>query len=102
MTKSTKISYVLIALLLLIVCVMHLATPFITVLFSYFALRKLRFGRRGKTLAVAALEWVLRDPRITSALIGARTVEQLDNSLDALAGPGLGEAEIAEIEGILA
>jgi len=52
MTKSTKISYVLIALLLLIVCVMHLATPFITVLFSYFALRKLRFGRRGKTLAV--------------------------------------------------
>lgn len=38
---------------------------------------------RGQTLAQMAIAWVLRDPRVTSALIGARTVEQLDNSLDA-------------------
>lgn len=39
---------------------------------------------RGQSLAQMAIAWVLRDPRVTSALIGARTVEQLDNSLDAL------------------
>lgn len=54
--------------------------------------------RRGQSLAQMALTWVLRDPRITSALIGARTVEQLDNSLDSLAGPSLSEAELAEID----
>ena len=31
-----------------------------------------------------AIAWVLRDPRVTSALIGARTVEQLEDSLGAL------------------
>lgn len=40
--------------------------------------------RRGQTLAQMAIAWVLRDPRVTSALIGARNVEQLDNSLDAV------------------
>ena len=40
--------------------------------------------QRGQTLAQMAIAWVLRDPRITSALIGARTVEQLDDSLDAV------------------
>ena len=39
--------------------------------------------RRGQSLAQMAIAWVLRDKRVTSALIGARTVEQLDNSLDA-------------------
>jgi L-glyceraldehyde 3-phosphate reductase len=39
---------------------------------------------RGQTLAQMAIAWVLRDTRVTSALIGARNVEQLDNSLDAL------------------
>jgi L-glyceraldehyde 3-phosphate reductase len=38
---------------------------------------------RGQTLAQMAIAWALRDPRVTSALIGARTVAQLDNSLDA-------------------
>ncbi|HET9087955.1 MAG TPA: L-glyceraldehyde 3-phosphate reductase [Acidobacteriaceae bacterium] len=38
---------------------------------------------RGQTLAQMAIAWVLRDSRVTSALIGARNVEQLDNSLDA-------------------
>ena len=41
-------------------------------------------GERGQTLAQMALAWVLRDPRVTSALIGARTVEQLDDSLDSI------------------
>ena len=39
---------------------------------------------RGQSLAQMAIAWVLRDPRVTSALIGARTVAQLDESLDAV------------------
>jgi L-glyceraldehyde 3-phosphate reductase len=39
---------------------------------------------RGQTLAQMAIAWVLRDPRVTSALVGARTVEQLDDTLGAL------------------
>jgi L-glyceraldehyde 3-phosphate reductase len=54
--------------------------------------------KRGQSLAQLALVWVLRDPRVTSALIGARTVEQLDNSLDALANAALSDTELAEIE----
>ncbi len=57
--------------------------------------------KRGQSLTQLALAWVLRDDRVTSALIGARTVEQLDDSLDALkAGPLSGE-EIGEIEAVL-
>lgn len=55
--------------------------------------------RRGQTLAQMAIAWVLRDPRVTSALIGARTVEQLDNSLDALANTAFSPEELAEIDG---
>ena len=40
--------------------------------------------QRGQTLAQMAIAWVLRDKRVTSALIGARNVEQLDDSLDAV------------------
>jgi L-glyceraldehyde 3-phosphate reductase len=47
------------------------------------ALNEIAAGR-GQTLAQMAIAWVLRDRRVTSALVGARTVEQLDNSLDAL------------------
>jgi L-glyceraldehyde 3-phosphate reductase len=39
---------------------------------------------RGQSLAQMAIAWVLRDQRVTSALIGARNVQQLDNSLDAV------------------
>jgi L-glyceraldehyde 3-phosphate reductase len=53
---------------------------------------------RGQSLAQMALSWVLRDPRVTSALIGARTVEQLDDSLDALHVPALSSEEIDSIE----
>ena len=54
--------------------------------------------RRGQKLAQLALQWVLRDERVTSAVIGASSVEQLDTNLDALAGPALTDDEIAEIE----
>jgi len=54
--------------------------------------------RRGQTLAQMALTWVLRDKRVTSALIGARTVEQLDNCLDALNFPPLLGEELIEID----
>jgi len=55
-------------------------------------------ARRGQSLAQMAIAWVLRDPRVTSALIGARTVEQLDNSLDAVKNLEFTNAELAEID----
>src|SRR5262245_54204965 len=54
--------------------------------------------RRGQTLAQMAIAWVLRDPRVTSALIGARTVDQLDDSLDALENLEFGADELREID----
>ncbi|WP_321573497.1 L-glyceraldehyde 3-phosphate reductase [Geminicoccus flavidas] len=54
--------------------------------------------RRGQSLAQLALTWVLRDPRVTTALIGARDVAQLDDSLAALAAGPLTADEIAAIE----
>ncbi|MCW2737271.1 L-glyceraldehyde 3-phosphate reductase [Nocardioides sp.] len=54
--------------------------------------------RRGQKLAQLALQWVLRDARVTSAVIGASSVEQLDTNLDALAAPPLTEDELAEID----
>jgi L-glyceraldehyde 3-phosphate reductase len=53
---------------------------------------------RGQTLAQMAIAWVLRDKRVTSALVGARNVEQLDNSLDALKKLDFTPAELAEID----
>jgi L-glyceraldehyde 3-phosphate reductase len=53
---------------------------------------------RGQTLAQMAIAWVLRDARVTSALIGARNVQQLDNSLDALHKLQFSDAELKEIE----
>jgi L-glyceraldehyde 3-phosphate reductase len=57
--------------------------------------------RRGQSLAQMALTWVLRQAGVTSALIGARTVGQLDDSLDALKAPPLSGEEIGEIEVVL-
>jgi L-glyceraldehyde 3-phosphate reductase len=54
--------------------------------------------RRGQSLAQMAIAWVLRDKRVTSALIGARNVEQLDNSLDALKQLEFTDAELREID----
>jgi L-glyceraldehyde 3-phosphate reductase len=53
---------------------------------------------RGQKLAQLALQWVLRDRRVTSAVIGASSVEQLDTNLDALAGPPLTDEELAAID----
>ena len=53
---------------------------------------------RGQTLAQMAIAWVLRDQRVTSALVGARNVEQLDNSLDALNKLEFDEAELQAID----
>jgi L-glyceraldehyde 3-phosphate reductase len=53
---------------------------------------------RGQSLAQMAIAWVLRDRRVTSALIGARNVEQLDNSLDAVKRLEFTDAEVAEID----
>ncbi len=61
------------------------------------ALNEMARGR-GQTLAQMAIAWVLRDQRITSALIGARTVEQLDNSLDAIKKLGFTDAELDAID----
>ncbi|MGN6123319.1 MAG: L-glyceraldehyde 3-phosphate reductase [Sphingomonas oligoaromativorans] len=54
--------------------------------------------RRGQTLAQMAIAWVLRDRRVTSALIGARTVAQLDDSLDAVKNLAFSPEELAEID----
>ncbi|MCP4384042.1 MAG: hypothetical protein GY798_21975 [Hyphomicrobiales bacterium] len=53
--------------------------------------------RRGESLARMALTWVLRDDRVTPALIGTRTVQQLNGSLDALNTGPLSDDEITEI-----
>ena len=54
--------------------------------------------RRGQSLAQMAIAWTLRDPRVTSSLIGARSVEQLEDSLGALANLDFSDDELAEID----
>jgi L-glyceraldehyde 3-phosphate reductase len=61
------------------------------------ALNEIASGR-GQTLAQMAIAWVLRDKRVTSALVGARNVEQLDNSLDALKKLEFTEDELKQID----
>jgi L-glyceraldehyde 3-phosphate reductase len=61
------------------------------------ALNEIAKGR-GQTLAQMAIAWVLRDKRVTSALIGARNVEQLDDSLDAVKKLAFTDAELKEID----
>jgi L-glyceraldehyde 3-phosphate reductase len=53
---------------------------------------------RGQSLAQLALAWTLRDPRVTSTLIGASSLEQLDDSLGALTNLAFSEEELAEID----
>ncbi|WNV81924.1 L-glyceraldehyde 3-phosphate reductase [Umezawaea sp. Da 62-37] len=53
---------------------------------------------RGQSLAQLALTWTLRDPRVTSALIGASSVRQLEDNVAALDAPPLTEDEIAGID----
>ncbi|MEU9063177.1 L-glyceraldehyde 3-phosphate reductase [Streptomyces sp. NPDC048430] len=53
---------------------------------------------RGQSLAQLALNWVLRDSRMTSALIGASSVKQLEENVAALSAPALTAAELKEID----
>jgi L-glyceraldehyde 3-phosphate reductase len=54
--------------------------------------------QRGQTLAQLALSWVLRDPRVTSALIGASSVQQLDDNLAAVRNTTFSAEELAAID----
>jgi len=53
---------------------------------------------RGQSLAQLALAWALRDPRVTSVLVGASSVEQLDTNLDALDRLEIDDDELAAID----
>jgi L-glyceraldehyde 3-phosphate reductase len=53
---------------------------------------------RGQTLAQMATSWVIRDPRMTSALIGASSVEQLEENVAAVADTSFGQDELALID----
>jgi L-glyceraldehyde 3-phosphate reductase len=54
--------------------------------------------RRGQTLAQMAVAWVLRDERVTSALIGASSVKQLDDNLGSLSNLAFSDDELREID----
>ncbi|PWR11797.1 aldo/keto reductase [Micromonospora acroterricola] len=54
--------------------------------------------RRGQSLAQLALAWALRDPRMTSLIIGASSVEQLETNIAALANLDFTAEELAEID----
>jgi L-glyceraldehyde 3-phosphate reductase len=55
-------------------------------------------GRRGQSLAQMAVAWVLRDPRVTSALLGASSVAQLEDNVAALGNLAFDDQELAEID----
>jgi L-glyceraldehyde 3-phosphate reductase len=54
--------------------------------------------RRGQSLAQLALQWILRDRRVTSALIGASSLQQLEANIAALDGPPLTADELGELD----
>jgi L-glyceraldehyde 3-phosphate reductase len=54
--------------------------------------------QRAQTLAQLALAWVLRDPRVTSTLIGASSVQQLDDNVAATERLSLSDDELAAID----
>ncbi|MEA2160562.1 MAG: L-glyceraldehyde 3-phosphate reductase, partial [Solirubrobacteraceae bacterium] len=54
--------------------------------------------RRGQSLAQLALAWTLRDPRITSTLIGASSVRQLEQNVASLERLDFDDAELSEID----
>ena len=57
--------------------------------------------RRGESMAQMALQWVLREPVVTTALIGASRPEQVEENVRALSFPSLSQEELAEIETVL-
>ena len=58
-------------------------------------------ARRGQSLARMAIAWLLKDPRVTSVLIGASSVEQLDDNLQALNNLQFAAEELQEIDAII-
>ena len=67
------------------------------------AIRKLNAiaGERGQSLAQMALAWLLRDPRVTSVLIGASSTQQLDQNLETLSNTAFTHEELQAIEAVL-
>ena len=59
-------------------------------------------GQRGQTLAEMAVAWVLRDPRVTSALVGASKVSQVEDNAGALKNLKFSAEELAKIDAALA
>ena len=57
-----------------------------------------RAAERGQSLAQMALSWTLRDPRVTSTLIGASSVRQLEENVAALSGPPFSDDELEAID----
>ena len=57
--------------------------------------------QRGQKLLQMAIAWVLRKPQVTSALIGASSVQQLDDNLAALENLSFSQEELDKIEKIL-
>ena len=58
--------------------------------------------QRGQTLAEMAVAWVLRDPRVTSALVGTSKVSQVDDNVSALKNLKFSAEELGRIDGALA
>ena len=58
-------------------------------------------GKRNQTLAQMALAWLMKDPRVTSVLIGASSVPQLSDNLGAMENTGFEQEELDRIEQIL-
>ncbi len=56
---------------------------------------------RGQTLAQMALAWILKDPRVTSVLIGVSKMQQLQDCLRAIDNTTFSAEELDKIEGIL-
>jgi L-glyceraldehyde 3-phosphate reductase len=63
------------------------------------ALNEIAAGR-GQTLAQMAIQWTIRDPRLTSSLIGASSVAQLEENLAAVRGPAFTPDELATIKSL--
>jgi L-glyceraldehyde 3-phosphate reductase len=55
-------------------------------------------ARRGQSLAQLALSWTLRDPRVTSTLVGASSVAQLEDNVQALRNLAFDDQDLAEID----
>ena len=58
--------------------------------------------QRGQSLAEMAVSWVLRDPRVTSALVGTSKVQQVDDNVAALKNLAFSAEELQRIDGLLA